>query len=234
MNREAYIDEIKLALTGFVLESELDENTYNLILDSSFREVQRYINTTSLITLPYNNCIDISDLHVDVVTNVFRTAAYGVAEQMSNVGDPVYFQYWSMLGNGSIAGIGNYAYNLGAYNQLLQIRNTTSTDLQYRVDKSQNKLYVNVSGSIPDKITIEYIPDYRDIEDIRSNYWIDILTRMSVAKAKMTVGRIRTRFGQSGALWQMDGDTILNEGKEELTALRDYLQNHTDTLLPID
>jgi len=39
MNREAYIDEIKLALTGFVLESELDENTYNLILDSSFREV---------------------------------------------------------------------------------------------------------------------------------------------------------------------------------------------------
>jgi len=39
MNRESYIGEVKLALTGYVLTDELDEKTYNLILDSSFREV---------------------------------------------------------------------------------------------------------------------------------------------------------------------------------------------------
>ena len=236
MNRESYIDEIKLALTGNVLESELDDITYNRILDSSFREVQRYINTTSLMTLDFHSCIDLSDLHVDVVTNAFRINGYSTSNnaQSSNISDPVYFQYYALLGNGSVSGINNYAYNLGAFNQLLSIRNTTSTDLAFRQDKTQNKLYINTSGNIPDKITIEYIPDFRDIEDVKSSYWSDILIRMAIAKAKIIVGRIRTRYGQAGALWQQDGETILNEGKEELKALQDYLSTTYDTLMPID
>lgn len=236
MNRESYIGEVKLALTGYVLTDELDEKTYNLILDSSFREVQVFINTTTLVTLPYNNCIDLSDMHVDVVTNVYRINGYSTStkSQTSNISDPVYFQYYSLLGNGSVSGIGNYAYNLGAFNQLLQIRNTTSTDLAFRQDKSQNKLYINTSGNIPDKITIEFIPDFRDIEDVKSNYWIDVLVKLAIAKAKIAVGRIRTRYSQSGALYQMDGETILAEGNKEYDALRAQLEANHRPLMPID
>jgi hypothetical protein len=43
-------------------------------------------------------------------------------------------------------------------------------------------------------ITIEYVCRYDNIEDIKSDYWIDILMRMSVALAKIAVGRIRSRF----------------------------------------
>ena len=43
-------------------------------------------------------------------------------------------------------------------------------------------------------ITIEYFCRYDHIEDIKSDYWIDILMRMSVALAKIAVGRIRSRF----------------------------------------
>jgi len=42
---------------------------------------------------------------------------------------------------------------------------------------------------------------------------------MSLAYAKLTLGRIRTRFTQSNALWTQDGETLLAEGKEELKAL---------------
>jgi len=237
LNRESYINEIKLALTGFVLDSEIDDVVYNRILDSAFLKVQRYINTTTLITLPYTNCIDLQALNVDVVKNVYRTSGYGYeaaqGEEMT-MGDPVYFQYWAWLGGGSTEGINNYAHNLGAYNQLLQIRNTTTTDLAWKQDKSQNKLYINVSGNVPDKITIEYIPMYKDIQDVTSNYWIDVLVRMSVAIAKITVGRIRTRYSQAGALWQQDGETILNEGNTELKELQDYLQTNHDLFVAMD
>lgn len=187
--------------------------------------------------MDYQNCIDLSDLNVDVVKNVYRTAGYGYEQDNGDgltMGDPVYYQYYAWLGNGATSGISNYASNLAAYNQLLQIRNTTSTDLAWKQDKSQNKLYINVSGNIPDKITIEYIPMYRDIQDITSNYWIDVLVRMAVAIAKITVGRIRTRFSQQGALWQQDGETILNEGTTELNALQDYLQSNHDLFITLD
>jgi len=55
-----------------------------------------------------------------------------------------------------------------------------------------------------------------------------------MAHSKIALGRIRTRYTQDGALWKGDGDIILKEGTDELTALRDRLRDHTDLILPID
>lgn len=235
MNREAYVDEIKLQLTGFVLDSELDDITINKIIDSAFRQTQRYINTTSLITIPYSNCIDLKEYNIDTVTNVYRTIGYGYSSnEHYGENDPAYMQYYQITMGNSINNLATYASNIGAYNTMLQIRNQLSTDLAYKQDASQNKLYVNVSGNKPTNITIEFIPNYEDIVDVKSPYWTDILIKISVAMAKIIVGRIRTRFTQSNALWTQDGETLLTEGKEELTKIQDYLRANNDTLLPID
>ena len=34
----------------------------------------------------------------------------------------------------------------------------------------------------------------KNVEDIKSDYWIDILVKLSVALTKIILGRIRTRF----------------------------------------
>ena len=60
MEARAYIDEIKLKLTGGVVHLELDDATLQRVLDSTMREVQRYIDTTKLITIPYKQCIDMT------------------------------------------------------------------------------------------------------------------------------------------------------------------------------
>ena len=83
---------------------------------------------------------------------------------------------------------------------MLQIRNTLSTDLSWKFDKVDNKLYVNISSGQPTGITIEYIPRYDTVEEIVSDYWIDTLVRLAVAKTKIAVGRIRTRYTQSNAV----------------------------------
>ena len=142
---------------------------------------------------------------------------------------------WQLLGGvGNLYNYQDFAYNYMTYNTLLQTRNTLSTDLAYYFDKSKNKLYINIATALPDKITIEYVPRYDSVEEINSDYWIDVICQMSVALAKITVGRIRSRYTQSGALFQQDGQQILDEGNNELRELRTKLQNDTQLCYPID
>ena len=72
------------------------------------------------------------------------------------------------------------------------------------------------------------------MSEVFSDYWIDIILRMAVALGKVTLGRIRTRFTQSNALWQQDGQTMLDEGNSELNDLREKLQAATQLCYPID
>lgn len=243
MDRQAYIDEIKFRLSGGILNLELDDVAFNQLLNSSFREVQRYIDTTKLVTIPYSSCIDVNTInngHVNAVARIFRSEGYISNSETgdSNGGypvDPMEATQWQLLsGVGNLYNFNDYVYNYASWNTLLQIRNTTSTDLAFKFDRSSNKLYVNVSSGIPDKITVEYIPRYDDVSEIVSDYWIDIIIRMAVALGKVTLGRIRTRYTQSNALWTQDGQLMLDEGNNELNDLREKLQAATQLCYPID
>ena len=46
MERKAYRDEIKLLLTGNILDLELDDATLDKIINSALREIQRYISSS--------------------------------------------------------------------------------------------------------------------------------------------------------------------------------------------
>ena len=244
MDRQSYIDEIKFRLSGGVLDLELDDTAFDRLLNSSFREVQRYIDSTKLVTIPYSNCIDLSSVnngHINSVARVFRSEGYmnTSVDGLSSTGtypvDPMYASQWQLLsGVGNLQNFSDYALNYAAWNTMLQIRNTTSTDLAFRYDRFDNKLYVNVSSGIPKYITVEYVPRFDDVSEVISDYWIDIIIRMAVAIGKITLGRIRSRYTQSNALWQQDGQLILNEGKAELDELREKLQISTQLCYPID
>jgi hypothetical protein len=55
-----------------------------------------------------------------------------------------------------------------------------------------------------------------------------------VALTKVVLGRIRTRFSQSNALWTQDGDKILEEGNTELKELREILRLNSNMQYLID
>lgn len=244
MKKEAFRDEIKLRLTGNILELELDDVTLDRIIDAALREIQRYICSTELITVPFSRCIDLSDkaqtggkkIKVSSVSRIYRTSSVGDSSTNSlNPTDPMYASQWQLLsGSGNLANFQDYMYNYASWNTLLQIRNSSSTDLAFRYDKSSNKLYINVSGDNPGNITIEYVPRYDSVKDITSDYWIDMTMQLAVALTKVTVGRIRSRYTQSNALWTQDGAEILQEGNEELNNIRQVLQANSQLVYPID
>jgi hypothetical protein len=135
---------------------------------------------------------------------------------------------------GTMFNLQDYVMNYAAWNTLMQTKNTLSTDMSFREDKHNHKLYINSSMTSSGSVTIEFIPKLNSVEDIQSDYWQDILIRMSVALTKITLGRIRTRFTQSNALWAQDGERLLEEGNTAYKELQEVLRTNSNLIYVID
>lgn len=232
MKIQAYIDEIKLDITGGILELEIDDTVLKQIVNSAMRELQRYICSTKLITVPYEKCIDLTPYKVNAVARVYR--ANTEASNAANSTDPLQLGFYQLATGGNMYNYNDFINRYASWNLIQQTANTTSTDLAFYYEDSEKKLYVNTTMNKGANITIEYIPRYDKVEDITSDYWIDILMRLSKALTKTTVGRIRSRFTQSNALWTQDGAELLQQGQAELAEIRQHLQSNTQLIYPLD
>ena len=236
------LDEIKLELTGGVLELEIEDATIELVIKKCLRELDKYWDETAFATVPFASCIDLKGSELDLkekvnaVIKVYRTEAMGSTQGENQYSDPLYMQQWMIFssGNGAMYSLHDYVYNYAAYAELNRVRNTLSTDLAYVEDKHNNKLYINCALSKPSMVTIEYVPKLLQVEQIHEEYWIDVLQRLALARTKIILGRIRTRFTQSNALWTMDGETLLNEGNTELKELEDMLITNNNQIAYVD
>ena len=238
LTKQDYIDYIKLQVTGGLLELEIEDDVIGKFIDAALVEIRRYIDETKLIEAPFAHCIDLKGFDHSAIVNVYRTEGFtgdSIDSTTSSMIDPMYAQQWMAFSSaGMTYNLNDYVLNYLAYNTLLQMRNNASTDLAFKEDKNAEKLYINCSSNLPKKITIEYIPVFRSVEDITSDYWIDILKRLSLGMVKVALGRIRTRFTQSNALWTQDGETMLQEGNEELKELREILRVNSVYFFPKD
>ena len=201
MKLQDIIDEIKLELTGYVLEMEIEDATIKQVVNKALRELERYWDETTMITVPWAPCIDLTGFNSSSIVKVYRTSGLGGVEGGTGMIDPAYAQQWMIFSNaGTMYNIQDYALNYAAWSTLNQIKNTISTDMAFKEDKHNHKLYINNYSSVPNSITIEYIPKLTSVEDIKSDYWIDILIKLCVALTKVVLGRIRTRYTSSNAL----------------------------------
>ncbi len=239
MKLEEIIDELKLELTGYVLDMEIADETLVSVVNKALRELTRYWDESRLITVPYASCIDLDgeffNEKVSSIVKVYRTEGTGdTGEGVSVMNDPLQMAQFAIFSNnGTMYNLQDYLMNYTSWMTVAKIKNTMSTELSFKEDRHSKKLYIN-NYNAPRTITIEYIPKLTTVEDIQSDYWIDILIRYCVALAKIVLGRIRTRFTQSNALWTQDGDKILEEGNTELKELREILRVNSNLIMIID
>ena len=239
MKLDDILEEIKLELTGQVLEMEINDETLVTVVKKALRELERYWDETTLITVPGASCINLDgeffNEKISSIVKIYRTEGIGDSSSgLSVMNDPVQMAQFAIFSNGgTMYSLQDYVMNYASYITMHKIRNTMSTDLSFKEDRHNKKLYIN-NYNIPKMITIEYIPKLTSVEDIQSDYWIDILIRYCVALTKVVLGRIRTRFTQSNALWTQDGDKILEEGNTELKELREILRVNSNMTFLID
>jgi hypothetical protein len=239
MKLDDILSEIKIELTGYILDMEITDETLVSIVNKALRELARYIDETTMISVPFASCIDLDGEFfrekVSSIVKVYRTEGLGNSSGgISVMNDPLQMAQFAIFSNGgTMYSLQDYVMNYASWATTNQIKNTMSTELTFKEDRHNKKLYINKQNA-PSMVTIEYIPKLTSVEDIQSDYWIDILIKYCVALTKIVLGRIRTRFTQSNALWTQDGDKILEEGNTELKELREILRVNSNMVFLLD
>lgn len=229
MIRDEYIDDVKTSLGAPVVDIELEDNTIGKIVDKAFREVSRYITETRFITIPYSTTgIDVSKYKINSVVQIFRTANPAGNHNLTDV-----YSLSAMSSSGSSSTnllLSDYTYRT----QMSQLKSTITTDLDFTFDKEDQKLYINTYYPRPQKVTLAYIPEFKDVSEVREQYWVNFILRLALALTKESLGRIRSKYELSSSLYKLDGNQLVAEGIAERDAIRQELNENSDIVFPID
>lgn len=228
MTLAEYTEEISFQLGGTVLDLEIAKDLPRCV-QRAFREVKRYVTTPAYITIPWNsnnggNTVSLKDKNIYSVINVMRPDSYNSLSVNS-------------LDVFGLAQSYSAVTNLDAYmNRMLRLQqmNTISTDLDFVWDAHRKELSIMMNPPYTNQVTIVYIPDYQSVEEITEVYWVDIILKLATAYAKQVLGRVRSKYTLNSAQYSLDGETLLNEAKEEIAEINTFLKSNVDLAFPID
>ena len=230
MTIEQCVENIEISLGAPIVEVEIKDLLYKIV-HMALRELSRYITETRYMTVNYSKTgIDLKDKHVNTIVQLFRAVN---PNQLSDITEVYAFN----ASNYSTANTSTLDLLMTDYfyrTQVSQIKSTISTDLDFTYDKEEQKLYVNTFYPVPSKITIVYIPEFYQVDDIHEQYWINYLNRLALAFAKITLGRVRGKYDLSSSLYKLDGNTLIAEGIAERDQIRTELNDNSDIVLPMD
>ena len=117
---------------------------------------------------------------------------------------------------------------------MAQVRNTLTTDFQWSYDKDNDCVYCTHRDPRPQSVTINYVPDYKDVSEIKSDTYIDYLIRLAEAHMKKSLGRTRSKYTIEGSNVTLDGERLLDEANQELETIRQELEVKKPNLIIVN
>ena len=230
MTLAEYVDEISFTLGGTVLDLEIQEQLGRCV-NRAFREIKQYVTTPAYMTIPFGaranaigGTVNLKDKNVYSVVNVMRPDSYNSLSMNTLDVFGLNLTYSAVT-------------NMEAYaNRMLRLQeiNTISTDLDFVWDAHKKELSVTMNPPFSNMITIQYIPDYKDVEEITEVFWQDKILRLATAYAKQILGRIRSKYTLNSSQYSLDGDTLLAEANQEIQEIQTFLAQNVDLAFPID
>lgn len=203
----------------------------------AFRELKRYMKTPVDKTVPFSTRVDLKQVGIVTKRVLYVQAAYPrIGLTMSSIDSGNVFQVaaavnvYSAIGNTSSLNIDPIMTEMA----MAQVRNTLSTDFQWKYDANNNVVYCTHRDPRPAAITIRYVPDYQDVSEIENTTWLDYLVRMSTANMKLALGRARSKYTIEGSNVTLDGETLLAEANAELEAIRTELESRKNKLVVLN
>lgn len=236
MNMSEIVDQV-----SFMLGLPSNNNVENLDIKRAvliaFRELKRYMKTPVDKTVPFATRIDLKKLGIKPVKVLYVYASTPrIGLTMNSIDSGNVFQVaasvntYSAIGQTSAINIDPIVTEMG----MAQVRNTLSTDFQWKHDPDNEVLYVTHRDPRPTQVTIRYVPDYQDVSEIKSPTWIDYLIRLSEANMKKALGRSRSKYTIEGSNVSLDGDVLLQEANAELETIRAELEAKKSKLVVLN
>ena len=188
-------------------------------------------------TVPYATRIDLKAQHIDTLNVLYVYASYPrIGLTMGTLDSGNVFQVaaavnvYSAIGNTSTINIDPIMTEMA----MAQVRNTISTDFQWKFDIDNQVIYCAHRDPRPSAVTIRYVPNYKDVSEIKSMEWIDYLIRLSEAHMKKSLGRSRSKYTIEGSNVTLDGQTLLDEANTELNQIREELAQKKTNLVVLN
>lgn len=236
MTMEEIVDQV-----SFSLGLPATRNVENLQVEKAvliaFRELRRYMKTPVDKTVPYSSRLDLVKLGIDTVNVLMVHAAYPrIGLTLGTIDSGNVFQVaaavntYSAIGQTSSLNIDPIMTEMA----MAQVRNTLSTDFQWKYDIDNQVVYCAHRDPKPSQVTIRYVPNYKDVSEIKSPTWIDYLIRLSEAHMKKALGRARSKYTIEGSNVSLDGDVLLQEANTEMEAIRQELEAKKNKLVIVD
>ena len=208
---------------GFPTTKNIEEVDLEQAVNIAFTELKRYMKTPVEKTVPYATRLDLKALKIDTVKVLNVYAAYPkVGMSLSSIESGNVFQVAAAVNvssgfnNGSTLNIDPIMTELA----LAQVRNCMTTDFQWHYDLPNQVVYCTHRDPRPVAVTVSYVPVYHDVSEITNQTWINYLIRMSLAFAKISLGRSRSKYTIEGSNVTLDGEALLTEGNAELETMR--------------
>lgn len=227
MKMEEIVSEVQYNL-GLPANENVEDISIQQGVLQAFRELKRYMKTPCDKTVPYATRIDLlaNDIHTVKVLYVYASRPR-IGMTLNSISSGNVFQLaasvnvYSGIGNTSSINIDPIVTEMG----MAQVRNTLSTDFQWKYDVNNQVVYCAHRDPRPIEVTIRYVPDYKDVSEITNNTYIDYLVRMSTANVKLALGRSRSKYKVTDSNVELDGDILVQEANSELEKLREELEN---------
>lgn len=226
---------------SFMLGIPANENVEDLQVEQAvqiaFDELKRYMKTPVDKTVPFQHRLDLVALGINTKKVLNVQAAYPrIGLTMSSIDSGNVFQVaaavntYSAIGQTSSINIDPIMTEMA----MAQVRNTLTTDFQWRYDIDNQVVYCTHRDSMPTQVTITYTPDYKDVSEIKNDTWINYLIRLSECFMKKALGRSRSKYTIEGSNVSLDGEQLLQEANTELEALRTELEARKNKLVVLN
>jgi hypothetical protein len=220
-------------MLGFRSNKNNEQIDLTEAVNISFQELREYMKTPVNKTVPYATRIDLVALGINTVNVLYVYASEPrVGLSLTAIDSSNVFQVAAAvnLASGYGQGAGLNIDPIMSQLALQQARNSLSTDLQWVYDQPNQVVYVAHRAPIPATVTIRYVPIYKDVSEIIEPTWINYVLRMSLAYAKISLGRTRSKYIVEGSNVSLDGEALLSEGNAELEAVRNELKSKPSKL----
>ena len=202
---------IKTMLGDSYVDVELTDEDLNTIIKQTLDKVAPYYDGRRYI-LGQGNVINLAD-HPGIkeIINVFNTKNVNIYSM----------QEYVFGGDGIMIYSSRIMDRIKLYNCYKMMYNELefTKDINFRYIKPN--LYLD---NYEDEVIIEALVRPEALSDIdpESEYY-SWVKDYALALAKMTVGRIRSKFTTDGSPYQLDGNTLLAEGQQAITELENKL-----------
>ncbi len=224
--RESISAWIKAKLGYPTVEIELTDEQLDICIDDALDEIAPWVVQRQYVTLPVQECIDLSEYNVAYVIAVHK--ADGATESSDNQLD-VFSPYTYMEVRGSYQGI---TYSRLESQLFDNLRQATKDNISWKYIKP--KLYLDIGVPVATQVTIEYSPNIDDLDSLTDPMYKKFVKRFALAFARAILSDIRGKFSVSGSPVELDGSTQDSKSERELEELRQELKDTVNTHFMVD